>query len=132
MHDVAKTAKQMTEKPEADWFGRIVMIVITVGALFFLLAVPIGVIKFLQVRKMMSNPMQMPATTVTSAPVKEEDWAPVLSAVGSVSAVQGAVVSAELGGVVAEIGFPNGGEAKKGDVLLKLDSSSEDAQLHTA
>jgi membrane fusion protein, multidrug efflux system len=132
MHDVAKTAKQMTEKPEADWFGRIVMIVITVGALLFLLAVPIGIIKFLQVRKMMSNPMQMPATTVTSAPVKEEDWAPVLSAVGSVSAVQGAVVSAELGGVVAEIGFPNGGEAKKGDVLLKLDSSSEDAQLHTA
>jgi len=46
--------------------------------------------------------------------------------------VQGAVVSTELGGIVAEIGFSNGGEAKKGDVLLKLDSSSEEAQLHTA
>ena len=51
---------------------------------------------------------------------------------GSISAVQGAVVSTELGGVVAEVNFQNGGVAKKGDVLLKLDTSSEEAQLHTA
>jgi membrane fusion protein, multidrug efflux system len=106
----------------------------TAGAVFAVLFLFFAIVdvKFLQFYKMSSSPMVMPATTVTSAPVKEEDWAPILSAVGSVSAVQGAVVSAELGGVVAEIGFPNGGEAKKGDVLLKLDSSSEDAQLHTA
>ena len=42
------------------------------------------------------------------------------------------MVSTELGGVVAEVGFKNGGVAKKGEVLLKLDASSEDAQLHTA
>jgi membrane fusion protein (multidrug efflux system) len=102
-----------------------------IGGLVLLVVLLVGV-KVMQIGKMMSTPMVMPATTVTSAVVKEEDWAPVLSAVGSVSAVQGAVVSAELGGVVAEVDFPNGGEAKKGDVLLKLDSSSEDAQLHTA
>jgi membrane fusion protein (multidrug efflux system) len=106
----------------------------TAGAVFAVLCLFLAIVdvKLLQFFKMSSSPMVMPATTVTSASVKEEDWAPVLSAVGSVSAVQGAIVSAELGGVVAEIGFPNGGEAKKGDVLLKLDSSSEDAQLHTA
>jgi membrane fusion protein (multidrug efflux system) len=106
----------------------------TAGALFavFALVCVLADVKFLQFFKMSATPMMMPATTVASATVKEEDWAPVLSAVGSVSAVQGAVVSAELGGVVAEIGFPNGGEAKKGDVLLKLDTSSEEAQLHTA
>jgi len=81
---------------------------------------------------MMSTPMVMPPTTVSSAVVKEEDWAPTLSAIGSVSAVQGAVVSAELGGVVAEINFQSGGVAKKGDVLMRLDSSAEEAQLHTA
>jgi membrane fusion protein (multidrug efflux system) len=69
---------------------------------------------------------------VSSAVVKEEDWAPTLSAIGSVSAVQGAVVSTELGGVVAEIDFQNGGVAKKGDVLMRLDSSAEEAQLRTA
>jgi len=89
-------------------------------------------IKMLQIGKMMSTPMVMPPTTVSSAVVKEEDWAPTLSAIGSVSAVQGAVVSTELGGVVAEIDFQNGGVAKKGDVLMKLDSSAEEAQLHTA
>jgi membrane fusion protein, multidrug efflux system len=106
----------------------------TAGAVFGILALFLALadLKAFQIRKMSSSPMVMPATTVSSATVKEEDWAPVLSAVGSVSAVQGAIVSAELGGVVADIGFQNGGEAKKGDVLLKLDSSSEDAQLHTA
>jgi membrane fusion protein, multidrug efflux system len=89
-------------------------------------------VKIMQISKMMSMPRTMPPTTVSSAEVKEEDWAPVLSSIGSVSAVQGAVIAAELGGVVAQVNFQNGGEAKKGDVLVKLDTSSEDAQLHTA
>jgi Membrane-fusion protein len=96
--------------------------------LFFTLAD----VKAFQFRKMASSPMTMPPTTVTSAPVKEEDWPPVLSSVGSISAVQGAVVSTELGGTVGEIRFQNGGEAKKGDVLIRLDVSAEEAQLHTA
>jgi len=49
-----------------------------------------------------------------------------------VSAVQGAVVSSELGGVVAQINFQNGGEAKKGDVLVKLAAPAEDADLELA
>jgi membrane fusion protein (multidrug efflux system) len=106
----------------------------TAGAVFGVLALSfvLADLKAFQIRKMTSTPMVMPATTVASATVKEEDWAPVLSAVGSVSAVQGAVVSAELGGVVSEVGFQSGSEAKKGEVLLKLDSSSEEAQLRTA
>ena len=102
-----------------------------VAGLVLLIVILFG-IKAMQIGKMMSTPMVMPPTTVSSAVVKEEDWAPVLSAIGSVSAVQGAVVSTELGGVVAQINFQNGGDAKKGDVLLKLDSSAEEAQLHTA
>jgi membrane fusion protein, multidrug efflux system len=132
MHDVAKPGKAMSEKPETDWFGKIIMVIIAAGTLFFIVAVPIGLIKFFQVRKMMGTAMTMPPTTVSSVVVKEEDWAPVLSAVGSVSAVQGAVVAAELGGVVAQVNFQNGGEAKKGEVLVKLDASSEEAQLRTA
>jgi membrane fusion protein, multidrug efflux system len=126
MHDVAKTVSKVgTVRRILGPMG------MAIGGLVMLVIILVG-IKVMQIAKMMSTPMQMPATTVTSATVKEEDWAPVLSAVGSVSAVQGAVVAAELGGVVAQVNFQNGGEAKKGDVLLKLDSSSEDAQLHTA
>src|SRR6266480_2691071 len=106
----------------------------TAGAIFATLALFLALadVKAFQFRKMASSPMTMPPTTVTSAPVKEEDWPPVLSSVGSISAVQGAVVSTELGGTVSEIRFQNGGEAKKGDTLIRLDASSEEAQLHTA
>jgi membrane fusion protein (multidrug efflux system) len=131
MHDVAKGISnvpvQSNARPRRRWRSVVLALclLIAVGGFVF------G-IKILQIGKMMSTPMVMPPTTVSSAVVKEEDWAPTLSAIGSVSAVQGAVVSTELGGVVAEIDFQNGGVAKKGDVLMRLDSSAEEAQLHTA
>ena len=89
-------------------------------------------IKMLQIGKMMCTPHADAADDGISVAVKEEDWAPRLTAVGSVSAVQGAVVSAELAGVVSEINFENGGEAKKGEVLMKLDASQEEALLRSA
>jgi membrane fusion protein (multidrug efflux system) len=106
----------------------------TAGAVFGVLALFLALadVKAFQFRKMGASPMTMPPTTVSSAVVKEEDWAPTLSAVGSISAVQGAIVSTELGGIVSGVGFQSGSEAKKGEVLLKLDSSSEEALLHTA
>ena len=131
MHDVAKSVSnipvQSGVRPRRRWRSvtLAICLLIAIGGFVF------G-IKVLQIGKMMSTPMVMPPTTVSSAVVKEEDWAPTLSAIGSVSAVQGAVVSAELGGVVAEIDFQSGGVAKKGDVLMRLDSSAEEAQLHTA
>ena len=70
-------------------------------------------VKALQIGKMMTTPMVMPPTTVSSATVKEEDWAPTLSAVGSLSAVQGAIVSTELGGVVSDISLKTAVSPKK-------------------
>lgn len=105
------------------------------GTIFTLLCLVsvLADIKLLQFKKMTSGgDMAMPPATVTSAEVKQDNWAPLLSAVGSVNAAQGAVVSAELGGTVAEVKFQNGGVAKAGDVLLRLDTSSEDAQLKSA
>ncbi|HZR77949.1 MAG TPA: efflux RND transporter periplasmic adaptor subunit [Chthoniobacterales bacterium] len=106
------------------------------GAVFAVLAVFLVLmdVKALQFRAMAAMGAQMapPPTTVTSVMVKEEDWPPILSAVGSISPVQGAIVSTELGGVVAEINFQNGGEAKKGDVLVRLDATAEDADLALA
>jgi membrane fusion protein (multidrug efflux system) len=104
---------------------------VAIGLLAAIIVFVVG-IKILQIGKMMSMPQTMPPTTVSSTSVKEEDWAPHLTAVGSVSAVQGAVVSAELAGVVSEINFENGGEAKKGEVLMKLDASQEEALLRSA
>lgn len=108
----------------------------TSGAIFTVMAIFLLLIdlKALQFQRMgaMAKMMGPPPTTVTSAVVKQEDWAPTLSAVGSISAVQGAIVSTELGGVVAEIKFENGAVSRKGDVLVRLDASAEEAQMHSA
>jgi membrane fusion protein (multidrug efflux system) len=124
MHDVAKPIKTKM-KSKRGAMG------VAVGGLIALIIMLVG-IKALQIGKMMSTPRVMPPTTVSSVTVKEEDWAPVLSAVGSISAVQGAVVSAELGGVVSQVAFENGSTAKKGDLLVQLDASAEEALLRSA
>src|SRR5437016_4185342 len=126
MHDVAKPVS--TENPVRSRRGAMG---VAIGGLVALVIILVG-IKVMQIAKMMSSPMVMPATTVTSATVKEEDWAPILSAVGSVSAVQGAILSTDLAGTVAEVKFQNGAIAKKGDVLVKLVASQEEADLELA
>src|SRR4051794_28389234 len=91
-------------------------------------------IKALQIFTMLSaaKSMVMPPTTVTSARVQKGNWAPTLTAVGSITPVQGATISAELPGMVSDIGFESGRPVKKGDLLVKLDSSAEQAQLRSA
>jgi membrane fusion protein (multidrug efflux system) len=130
MHDVAKSISNLAVQSKVKPRRRRAL-GIAIGLLVAIVVFVFG-IKALQIGKMMSSPRMIPTVTVTSAPVKEEDWRPRLSAVGSVSAVQGAVVSTELAGIVSEINFENGAEAKKGEVLMKLDASQEEALLRSA
>ncbi len=88
--------------------------------------------KTLQIVKLVSTKPVLPPTTVTSAKVEKADWKPVLRAVGSISPVQGAMISAELAGTVSDVSFQNGAAVKKGDVLLKLDASAEQALMRSA
>lgn len=107
--------------------------ILTFLAAFVVLLAVIGGIKGLQIFTMVKQgEPPMPPTTITSATAREENWAPELSATGSVVAVQGAVLSAELPGTVADIPIQNGGWAEKDAVILKLDASSEEAQLRSA
>jgi membrane fusion protein (multidrug efflux system) len=136
MHDVAKVRTLNLKIIGAATVGFVVRVwrkPVTKAFLGVLLIVlVIGAIKTFQIKKMQSTPMVMPPATVSSVQVKEEIWPPIFSSVGTISAVQGATVSAELAGTVAEIKFENGGIAKKGDVLVRLDASSEEAQLKSA
>jgi len=76
--------------------------------------------------------MMMPPETVTATAVSEGQWEQVVRATGSVLAVQGVTVSAEIGGRVTEIAFESGSEVEAGDVLLQMDTATEDAQLASA
>jgi len=108
----------------------VIKVVAGMVAVFLLIA---GV-KVWQIMTLVSAGKKMvpPPTTVTSSPVQKGNWQPTLTAVGSINPVQGAMISAELPGTVAEINFQSGTLVKKGDILLKLDASAEQAQLRAA
>jgi membrane fusion protein (multidrug efflux system) len=91
----------------------------------------LGAVKALQIRKMIAQGKTFvpPAETVTTAQVKADSWETALTAVGTLNAVQGVTVAAELSGKVVKIAFEPGTAVRKGDLLLKQDTSSEEAQL---
>lgn len=70
-----------------------------------------------------------PPESVTTAVAEAALWQPRLKAVGSVAAVQGVLASAESAGTVTEIAFRSGTEVETGDILIRLDTSIEEAQL---
>src|SRR5262249_12218263 len=108
-------------------------ILISVAALVAIIALLAG-IKTLQIMAMIKTgaAFTQPAETVTATEVKQETWESLLHAVGSVTAVHGVVLKAELAGTVREIAFDSGAYAQKGQVLVKLDTSMEEAQLKSA
>lgn len=102
-------------------------------ALFGLLLV-VGIIagiKTLQIQKMIAQGSQFvpPPETVTAVVAESTSWTSTLQAVGSLEAVQGVTVSAEVPGKVVGIDFEAGQNVAKGATLLHLDASSELAQL---
>ena len=86
----------------------------------------------IQKGKAMGAKFAPPPAAVTTVIVKAETWQPVLSAVGSLKAVNGVVLSTDLAGIVAEIAFESGAPVKKGDLIVKLDTQQEDAQLRSS
>lgn len=99
------------------------------------LAVLIGVpalIKLQQFEAMGAADMTMPPETVTADSVRRDSWPNTITATGSLVAVQGVTVSAELGGKIVEIAFESGDRVKAGDLLLRIDVSAEQAQLRSA
>src|SRR5205085_7489536 len=88
--------------------------------------------KYSQIKTAMSQDWTPPPEAVTTVVAQAEPWSSTLSAIGSVAAVQGVTVSADLPGVVGEIDFNSGRSVNKGDVLVRLDTKQERAQLAAA
>ena len=94
----------------------------------------IGSVKFFQIKKAIAqgSSYQPPPEAVTTVIAKAEPWQTTLSAIGTVAAVQGVTVSADLPGQVDQISFVSGKPVSKGDVLVRLDTKQEHAQLVAA
>jgi len=105
-------------------------IIFTLIGLVILIAI-LGAIKAMQIGAMNEQGKKFvpPPETVTSVAVEADSWETSLSAVGTLNAVQGVTVGAEFVGKVVKIAFEAGTSVKKGDILLRQDTSSEEAQL---
>src|SRR5205085_4409942 len=72
---------------------------------------------------------QAPPEAVTSVVARQERWTGSMNMIGSVEAVHGVTVSADLAGSVERISFESGQSVRAGDVLVELDTRQERAQL---
>jgi membrane fusion protein (multidrug efflux system) len=108
------------------------MVVMLLAVAAFLAA--IGTVKFRQIQAgmAMAASFQPPPEAVTTMAASREEWPAALTAIGTVAAVRGVTVSADLPGVVESITFESGHAAREGQVLARLDARQERAQLAAA
>ncbi|HEV8121852.1 MAG TPA: efflux RND transporter periplasmic adaptor subunit [Candidatus Polarisedimenticolia bacterium] len=102
-------------------------------AVFVLLA-GLGFAKYSQIRKAMAAgaAWQQPPEAVTTVVAKSTQWDRAVTAIGSIVAVHGVSMSADLPGVVEKITFESGQKVREGDLLVNLDTRQETAQLASA
>jgi len=73
--------------------------------------------------------MVPPPATVTAEAAKTESWIDRLRAIGTLVAIEGVDVAPQLGGTVTDYFFDSGKDVEKGEKLVKLDTSVEEADL---
>ena len=94
----------------------------------------LGFVKFQQIQTAIAQgaSFQPPPEAVTTIVAQQKAWPQTVSAIGSVAAVQGVTVSADLSGTVDRVAFESGRAVRQGDVLVELDTRQERAQLAAA
>ncbi|WP_372877175.1 efflux RND transporter periplasmic adaptor subunit [Spongiibacter marinus] len=73
--------------------------------------------------------MPTPSVTISSTTVTPQQWAARLNAVGSLVAVKGADLTAEVDGTITKISFESGQSVEAGTELLSLESVAERGEL---
>src|SRR5919109_5215739 len=97
----------------------IVMLAVTL-----LIVAGLGFVKFRQIQTAIAQgaAFQPPPDAVTTIVATEEEWPETLSVIGTMAAVQGVSVSADLPGTVERIEFESGEAVRAGYVLAGLDT----------
>ena len=117
----------------AEIIGQRVRYLLPILGLFAVVAGLVA-IKFTQISSLMNMGKEMakagpPPETVGTATAQSQIWEGALSAVGSITAAKGVVVSNDAPGVVSHIYFESGAVVRQGQTLVDLDTSVERAQL---
>jgi membrane fusion protein, multidrug efflux system len=123
---------RMKKKP----FWKYLVFFVVVFALFLAVVFGFGFVKFTQIQGFIklskSGAFVPPPTAVTTDVAKESEWQPTLESVGTATAVNGVTISTDLAGIVRQIAFESGNKVRAGDLLVHLDTTQEEAQLHQA
>lgn len=98
-------------------------------ALIFVLIVGL---KAQQLHALGSANFAPPPEAVSTFTVEEQSWPNVFTAVGTVEADEGVVISAEVAGKVQRIAFNSGDYVEAGTLLIEQESGNERAQLRAA
>jgi membrane fusion protein (multidrug efflux system) len=122
----------MRKKP----FWKYLIFFVVLFVLFLAVVAGFGFVKFTQIQGFItmakSGAFEPPPTAVTTDVAKPSQWQPTLESVGTVTAVNGVTVSTDLAGIVRQIAFESGNKVREGDLLVHLDTTQEEAQLHSA
>ncbi|MEZ5935393.1 MAG: efflux RND transporter periplasmic adaptor subunit [Alphaproteobacteria bacterium] len=73
-----------------------------------------------------------PRESVEAVRVTRGAWSATTRAVGTVVALRQVEIRSELAGTVVEVGFASGDVVEKGELLIRLDASQEEAALEAA
>lgn len=106
---------------------------IAVAGLFGIIVV-VGGLKATQIFAMVQAGQNtpVPTETVSTFAAEVQQWPNSYTAMGTVEASEGIIISAEVAGKVKEIRFKSGEQVKKGTVILVQESGNEQAQLSAA
>ncbi len=108
------------------------MILMLIGVAVFVGAIAAVKAKQVQAGVKQNSSFRPPPEAVTTVVAKQEPWSDNLAAIGTVAAVRGVTVSADLPGIVDKIAFESGQSVRQGAVLIELDTRQERAQLAAA
>ncbi|MFZ7323976.1 efflux RND transporter periplasmic adaptor subunit [Avibacterium avium] len=114
-----------TQKRSHVFWVKLILIVV---ALIFIAMIAANIFKGKMIGQYLAS-MPETANPVTAMKVEAREWTPVIETTGLVRPNQGAMLSAQTAGTVANVLVQSGQAVKKGDVLVQLDSSVEQANL---
>lgn len=106
---------------------RMILMLVAVGIVFGLIFGWKAFGNYMMGQYFANMPEQAIATTATE--VEASTWSRSTTAVGSFRAVNGAQLTTEVGGIVTEVHFENGESVEEGQLLVSLETSTDQAEL---
>ena len=110
----------------AAWLAAIFLCMVT--------ALGLGWYKYSQIQTAMAFAAAFPerVETVEGFTARESLWQPTTRVTGEVIAIRAVIIAAEVAGAIVEVGVQPGGRVAAGQLLVRLDTSEERAELAAA